>query len=113
MEFVETTLKSWGFDSLVEVFQANDVDYEVFLSLSEEMIKELIPKVRLRYKFKQRYTQFQQKNLILTIDTSNVQAFEVVDENNEYLKSFKTILKIPAYCLKFKLHRKVFVSVRY
>nr|XP_015840871.1 PREDICTED: uncharacterized protein LOC103314524 isoform X2 [Tribolium castaneum] len=74
MEFVETTLKSWGFDSLVEVFQANDVDYEVFLSLSEEMIKELIPKVRLRYKFKQRYTQFQQKNLILTIDTSNVQS---------------------------------------
>ncbi|KAF2882000.1 hypothetical protein ILUMI_24181 [Ignelater luminosus] len=55
MDEVETLLKEWGLQELVQQFVDQGIDMEIFNNLSDDMIKELIPKIGTRCKFLQKW----------------------------------------------------------
>ncbi|CAI6370794.1 unnamed protein product [Macrosiphum euphorbiae] len=74
-DFTDTLLREWGSecgidDNTINIFKDEEIDKEAFLSLTEDMIKELIPKIGKRAKFVQKLEQFKRKSL------------EVFQENN-------------------------------
>ncbi|CAH1155017.1 unnamed protein product [Phaedon cochleariae] len=56
---VEFLLKTWSLDHLVQIFEEQGIDEEAFNYLTEEVIKDLIPKIGDRIKFTRHYQAFQ------------------------------------------------------
>ncbi|XP_022165737.1 uncharacterized protein LOC111030516 [Myzus persicae] len=50
-EFTEHILKAWGFEDMVTIFKDEEIDQTELLNLTEDMIKELFPKIGKRSKF--------------------------------------------------------------
>ncbi|XP_031343146.1 uncharacterized protein LOC116170783 [Photinus pyralis] len=55
---VADLLEQWGFPELVLVFEENEITWEAFESLTDDVIKELIPKIGPRIIFKKKYDLF-------------------------------------------------------
>ncbi|XP_060946453.1 nuclear GTPase SLIP-GC-like [Limanda limanda] len=54
-DFVCNKLNEWGLSKLIETFKDHEIDKEEFDKLEDEVIKELIPKIGPRKKFKRRF----------------------------------------------------------
>ncbi|XP_060946451.1 nuclear GTPase SLIP-GC-like [Limanda limanda] len=55
-DFVCNKLSEWGLSKLIETFKDNEIDKDEFDKLEDEEIKELIPKIGPRTKFKRQFT---------------------------------------------------------
>ncbi|XP_031334401.1 uncharacterized protein LOC116164370 [Photinus pyralis] len=66
---VENILQEWNLAELIPVFNENFVDYDVFSKLSEDHIKELVPKIGPRIRFLAKYKHwFDNKSQPILID---------------------------------------------
>ncbi|TDH02909.1 hypothetical protein EPR50_G00157500 [Perca flavescens] len=59
-DFVQEKLTEWGFNDLVQRFEDEGIDKEIFLNLEDTNINVLIPKIGPRVKFKQRLKEYLQ-----------------------------------------------------
>ncbi|XP_071371530.1 nuclear GTPase SLIP-GC-like isoform X2 [Centroberyx affinis] len=63
-DFVRDKLREWGLSELIQTFEDEGIDKESFLSLEESDIKDVIPKVGPRAKFKKRLKELLQAQQI-------------------------------------------------
>ncbi|XP_039681438.1 uncharacterized protein LOC120574969 isoform X1 [Perca fluviatilis] len=59
-DFVREKLTEWGFNDLVQRFEDEGIDKEIFLNLEDTNINVLIPKIGPRVKFKRRLKEYLQ-----------------------------------------------------
>uniref|UniRef100_A0A2S2NVE9 SAM domain-containing protein n=1 Tax=Schizaphis graminum TaxID=13262 RepID=A0A2S2NVE9_SCHGA len=94
-DFTETLLKEWGSecgidDNTINIFKDEEIDKKAFLSLTEDMIKELIPKIGKRAKFVQKLEKFKRTTLEV-FQENNVQPLILPPVNTNESDKFKNI----------------------
>uniref|UniRef100_A0A8D8R195 SAM domain-containing protein n=1 Tax=Cacopsylla melanoneura TaxID=428564 RepID=A0A8D8R195_9HEMI len=83
---VETLLVDWGFQSNVDIFKENQIDVETLKELDDGHLKDLIPVIAQRIRFKKKLTEWKEKE-VASNTSSQFSLQEFVNLENRFNNS--------------------------